>query len=167
MEKLLSHIFKSEEEPGITEEELLTIVDEAQAGGGIGEDERVLIRSAIEFDELEAVDIYTPRIDIVGIPVDMPKDEIAKIFADTGYSRLPVYEENIDQIIGILYQKDFYNFIYRSDVTIRDSVRPVILHRKIKRSMIFCGNFSRRNCTLRLRWMNTAERLESLRLKIF
>lgn len=73
MEKLLSHIFKSEEEPGITEEELLTIVDEAQAGGGIGEDERVLIRSAIEFDELEAVDIYTPRIDIVGIPVDMPK----------------------------------------------------------------------------------------------
>ena len=87
MEKLLSHIFKSEEEPGITEEELLTIVDEAQAGGGIGEDERVLIRSAIEFDELEAVDIYTPRIDIVGIPVDMPKDEIAKIFADTGYSR--------------------------------------------------------------------------------
>ena len=55
--KLLSHIFKSEEEPGITEEELLTIVDEAQAGGGIGEDERVLIRSAIEFDELEAVDI--------------------------------------------------------------------------------------------------------------
>ena len=99
--KLLSHIFKSEEETGITEEELLTIVDEAQAGGGIGEDERVLIRSAIEFDELEAVDIYTPRIDIVGIPVDMSKDEIAKIFADTGYSRLPVYEENIDQIIDL------------------------------------------------------------------
>ena len=48
-------------------------MDEAQAGGGIGEDERVLIRSAIEFDELEAVDIYTQRIDIVGIPVDMPK----------------------------------------------------------------------------------------------
>ena len=112
--KLLSHIFKSEEEPGITEEELLTIVDEAQAGGGIGEDERVLIRSAIEFDELEAVDIYTPRI-------------------DTGYSRLPVYEENIDQIIGILYQKDFYNFIYRSDVTIRDSVRPVIFTPKNKK----------------------------------
>ena len=108
--KLLSHIFKSEEEPGITEEELLTIVD-----------------------ELEAVDIYTPRIDIVGIPVDMPKDEIAKIFADTGYSRLPVYEENIDQIIGILYQKDFYNFIYRSDVTIRDSVRPVIFTPKNKK----------------------------------
>ena len=131
--KLLSHIFKSEEETGITEEELLTIVDEAQAGGGIGEDERVLIRSAIEFDELEAVDIYTPRIDIVGIPVDMPKDEIAKIFADTGYSRLPVYEENIDQIIGILYQKDFYNFIYHSDVTIRESVRPVIFTTKNKK----------------------------------
>ena len=70
---------------------------------------------------------------IVGIPVDMPKDEIAKIFADTGYSRLPVYEENIDQIIGILYQKDFYNFIYRSDVTIRDSVRPVIFTPKNKK----------------------------------
>ena len=131
--RLLSAVFKTKEDTSITEEELLTIVDEAQAGGGIGEDERVLIRSAIEFDELEAVDIYTPRIDIVGIPVDMPKDEIAKIFADTGYSRLPVYEENIDQIIGILYQKDFYNFIYRSDVTIRDSVRPVIFTPKNKK----------------------------------
>ena len=131
--RLLSAVFKTKEDTSITEEELLTIVDEAQAGGGIGEDERVLIRSAIEFDELEAVDIYTPRIDIVGIPVDMPKDEIAKIFADTGYSRLPVYEENIDQIIGILYQKDFYNFIYRSVVTIRDSVRPVIFTPKNKK----------------------------------
>ena len=63
----------------------------------------------------------------------MPKDEIAKIFADTGYSRLPVYEENIDQIIGILYQKDFYNFIYHSDVTIRESVRPVIFTTKNKK----------------------------------
>ena len=109
--KLLSHIFKSEEEPGITEEELLTIVDEAQAGGGIGEDERVLIRSAIEFDELEAVDIYTPRIDIVGIPVDMPKDEIAKIFADPGYSRLQVFtpkNKKIDDLLRELQQKKLH-----------------------------------------------------------
>ena len=131
--KLLSRIFKSSEDTGITEEELLTIVDEAQAGGGIGENEGSLIRSAIEFNELEAVDIYTPRVDIVGVPVDMPKNKIAQVFAETGYSRLPVYEENIDQIIGILYQKDFYNFIYHTDTGIKESVRPVIYIAKNKR----------------------------------
>ena len=70
--------------------------------------------------------IYTPRVDIVSVSLDESKEEIAKIFLDTGFSRLPVYEENIDHIIGIINQKDFHNFIYNTDRSIKEIVRPVL-----------------------------------------
>lgn len=131
--KLLSIIFKVSEDMGITEEELLTIVEEAEAGGGIGKEEGTLIRSAIEFADLEAIDIFTPRVDIVGIPADVSKAEAAEVFARTGYSRLPVYEEDIDHILGILYQKDFHNFVSHTDASIRETVRPVLYIAKNKK----------------------------------
>lgn len=124
--KLLSHVFHTTEDSGITEEELLTIVDEAEAVGGIGKEEGNLLRSALTLNNLTAVDIFTPRVDVVGIPVDMPKEKIAEVFANTGYSRLPVYEEDMDHILGILYLKDFYNFLYHKDRTIHEAVRPVL-----------------------------------------
>ncbi|MBQ7774665.1 MAG: HlyC/CorC family transporter [Lachnospiraceae bacterium] len=122
--KLLSMIIKSEEDRGITEEEILTIVEEATQEGGIDEQESTLIRSAIEFSELEAVDILTPRIDIEGVEVHASKDEIAEAFTETGYSRLPVYEESMDHIIGIIYHKDFHNYVYHTDQEISTIVRP-------------------------------------------
>lgn len=131
--RLLSRIFKTSEDAGITEEELLTIVEEAQAVGGIGKEEGTLIRSAIEFNELMAVDIFTPRVDVVGIPVDAPKEEAARIFAETGYSRLPVYENDLDEILGILYQKDFYNTILHTERTIREAMRPALFVAKNKK----------------------------------
>ena len=88
--KLLSKVIKVSDDTGITEEELLTIVEEAEQDGGIDKEESALIKSAIEFGELEAVDIFTPRIDMVGVAIDTPKDEIATVFRETGYSRLPV-----------------------------------------------------------------------------
>lgn len=130
--KLLSRIFHASEEKGITEEELLTIVEEAEQGGGIDKEESSLIRSAIEFNDLEAMDILTPRIDVEAIEKNLTEEEIAKIFRDTGYSRLPVYEENIDNIIGILYQKDFYNFVYRTGQGFQDYIKPVLYITKTK-----------------------------------
>lgn len=124
--KLLAKFINVSEDKGITEEELLTIVEEAEQGGGIGEQEGDLIRSAIEFNELEAVDIFTPKTDVVAVSVDMSKDEVAKVFTETGFSRLPVYKENLDQIVGILYHKDFYNYIYNTDKKIIDNLRPVV-----------------------------------------
>lgn len=131
--RLLSRVFKTSEDAGITEEELLTIVEEAEAVGGIGKEEGTLIRSAIEFNELMAVDIFTPRVDVVGIPVDAPKEEAARIFAETGYSRLPVYENDLDEILGILYQKDFHNAVLHTEKTIREAVRPVLFVAKNKK----------------------------------
>ncbi len=123
--KLLSTIFKSDEDRSITEEELLTIVEEAEQEGGIDEQESTLIRSAIEFAELEAGDIITPRIDITGIEEDATKEEIAKVFAESGYSRIPVYQENLDHIIGVIYQKDFHNYVFHTDKEISSIIRPV------------------------------------------
>jgi CBS domain containing-hemolysin-like protein len=130
---LMSKIVKPNEDRSITEEELLTIVDEAQEGGGINETEGTLIRSAIEFSELEAIDIYTPRIDIECLPIDATIEEIQKVFVETGYSRLPVYEGNIDHIIGIINHKDFYNHVYTSHKNIQDIIKPALYITKNKK----------------------------------
>ena len=132
-QNLLSKIFKSSEESGITEQELLTIVDEAEQGGGIDKDESELIRSAIEFNELEVRDIFTPRIDIEAIPSDISKEDTAKVFSESGYSRLPVYEGTIDNITGILYHKDFFNIAFRSKTNISEIVKPAIFVPKSKK----------------------------------
>lgn len=130
---LLNRVFKSSDDTGITEQELLTIVDEAEQGDGIDADEAELIRSAIEFNELEVRDIFTPRIDIEAIRADMTKEEVAEIFSSSGYSRLPVYEDSIDNIIGILYLKDFYNTAFRRKTEISDIIKPVIYVPKSKK----------------------------------
>lgn len=131
--KFLSLIFKSEEDNGITEEELLSIVEEAQQDGGIDEQESMLIRSAIEFTELEAIDILTPRIDITGVSTQATKEEIAMVFAETAYSRLPLYEDSIDHIVGIIYQKDFHNYVYNTDKPISEIVRQTLFVPKSKK----------------------------------
>ena len=124
--KMLSQIVKNDEDRSITEEEILTIVEEAQQEGGIDEQEGSLIRSAIEFQDQEAMDILTPRIDIEAVEKDATKAEIARVFAETRFSRLPVYEGSIDNIIGILYQKDFYNFVYDTDQPVESIIRPAL-----------------------------------------
>lgn len=132
-QNLLSKIFKSSEESGITEQELLTIVDEAEQGGGIDKDESELIRSAIEFNELEVRDIFTPRIDIEALPANSSKEEVARMFSESGYSRLPVYEKSLDNITGILYYKDFYHTAFQSKTEISEIVKPVLFVPKSKK----------------------------------
>lgn len=114
------------DEKGITEEELLTIVEEAQIDGGINEREGDLIRSVIEFDDLEVVDIVTPRVDVVAVSETASKEEILEIFRDTGFSRIPVYRESVDDIIGIIHQKDFYNEVAQTERPIESIMQPVI-----------------------------------------
>lgn len=106
--KLLSRTFKGGEDRSLTEEELLTIVDEVEQSGTISEQEGDLIRSALELNDSDAADIATPRVDITAVPLDSTKKEIMDVFADSQYSRIPVYDETIDNIVGILLQSDFY-----------------------------------------------------------
>lgn len=124
--RLIVKVFKLQKEATITEDELLTIVEVAETEGSIDEQQSELIQNAIEFNDLEAWDILTPRVEIEAIEVDDDKEEIAKIFLETGYTRLPIYEDDLDTIIGVLNQKDFHNFIYHSDASVADYIKPVV-----------------------------------------
>ena len=123
---LLAKIFKVVDNRGITEDELLTIVEEAETEGNLAAEQSELIQNAIEFNELEAWDVLTPRVDIKAIEIDSTKKDVAKMFMETGYSRLPVYEDDLDKILGVLNQKDFHNYISGSKKTISDYVKPVV-----------------------------------------
>lgn len=124
--KLLAKLFNADGINPITEDELLTIVEEAETEGGIDEDQSELIQNAIEFNELEAWDVLTPRVDIKAIEIDEEQDEIARLFVTTGFSRLPVYEDDLDNIVGVLNQKDFHNYIKGTGKSISEYVKPVI-----------------------------------------
>ena len=106
--KLISRHFRGAELDVVTDAELLTMVGEAENDGELTGRESELIRSAIEFDDVEVAQALTPRVDVVAVPDDIAMDELASTFADSGYSRLPVYHESIDNIIGVVHEKDFY-----------------------------------------------------------
>ena len=132
-QKLMIKFFKKNEEEGLAEKELITIVEEAEEEGRIDEEESELICSAIEFDDIEAIEIFTPRVDVVGIPLDATEKEIAKVFSESGYSRLPVYKGTIDNIVGILNQKDFYSKVYGTNKNFKTIVyQPVFVNPSIK-----------------------------------
>ena len=124
--KLLFMIFKRKGDRSITEDELITIVEEAETEGSLESDQSELIQNAIEFDALQAEDVLTPRPEIEAIDIEMTEDQIAEIFLKTGFSRLPVYEGDLDHILGVLNQKDFHNYIYHKDKTISDFIKPVV-----------------------------------------
>lgn len=108
-QKLVSKIVKPSEDRGVTEEELLTMVEEAQNDGEIDMHESELIRNAIEFNDIEVLDIHTNRVDVVAVDIESEMNEVNEVFHESGYSRLPVYKDSIDNIIGIINQKDFNN----------------------------------------------------------
>ena len=110
--KLLAKMIKPEEEESQIDEELITIIDEAQTEGDIEEAEGELIRSAIEFNDQNAADIMTPRVDVTAIEDTATLEEAADLFRKTWYSRIPVYHEDLDHIVGILNEKDFYKMTH-------------------------------------------------------
>ncbi len=118
IQKLTAKMVKEDADTGMTEEELISIIEEAEEDGNLDEEEGTLIKSAIEFSDLEVADIFTPRIDITAVNYNAKKEEIEKLFKESGYSRLPVYEDTLDNILGILYYKDFFsvNFEHISEI---------------------------------------------------
>ena len=124
--RLLSRVFRHSDDEGITEEELITMVDQAENEGGLDQDESELIRSAIEFSDLEVEEILTPRVDIVAVEDTATMDEIAKVFAESGYSRLPVYQEDIDNIVGVIHEKDFHAARYHGQNDVSAIVSNVL-----------------------------------------
>lgn len=123
--KLLGKLFGTQENGSYTEDELITIVEEAQIGGSIGKEQQELITNAIEFDDLEAIDVITPRVDIVAVELGTSVEEIGRTFKESGLSRLPVYEDDLDNIIGIINQKDFHNYVVGENRELEQYIKPV------------------------------------------
>ena len=124
--KLLGHFVHSGEADTITEGELMTMVSEAENDGELTDRESELIRSAIEFDDVEVEEILTPRVDVVAVEDDIPLEELAQTFAESGYSRLPVYHGTIDNIIGVVHEKDFYIARLKKATKVDDLVVPTL-----------------------------------------
>lgn len=106
--KLIVRIFRFKAKDVITEEEIITMVEEAEEDGTIKKEETNLIRSVIEFDDLDAKDILVPRVNICAVEAGSAPEEIMRKFEESGFSRIPVYEGDIDTIIGIIHEKDFF-----------------------------------------------------------
>ena len=124
--RFLGHFVHSTEEDTITEGELMTMVSEAENDGELTDRESELIRSAIEFDDVEVEEILTPRVDVIAVEDDMPLEEVAQTFAESGYSRLPVYHDTIDNIIGVVHEKDFYMARLKKETKLEDLVKPTL-----------------------------------------
>lgn len=112
--KLLSKIFKSTDNQTITESELLMFVEEAEQEGAINKEDKQLINNVIEFNDIKAIDIITPRVDVVAVSINSTIDEITELFLQTGYSRIPVYKNSIDNMLGFIHIRAFFQFNAKS-----------------------------------------------------
>ncbi|MDD6214197.1 MAG: hemolysin family protein [Firmicutes bacterium] len=109
------------EDRSINDQELLTMIEEAKNEGSINEEEGSLLINSIEFYDIEVSDILTPRVDVIAIDIEETREEMQKKFRKSGFSRLPVYKDTIDNIIGIINEKDFY---YENDI--KNAISPAV-----------------------------------------
>ena len=106
--KLLAKVFRLSSDNKMSQEELLMLVDEVQQDGSIDQSEGELLKNAIYFSEQRAEDILIHRTDLAALPITATKEEVAALFTETKYSRLLIYQDSIDNILGTIHQKDFY-----------------------------------------------------------
>ena len=131
---LLRKVLKSGEGEKITEEELLSMVEEAQEDGSLDVSERELISSAIEFDDAEVEDILVPRVNVIAVPLDTPMDKVKALFLEHNFSRMPVYNGTIDSVIGMIHNIDFFGALEKGEKNIKNIITPVAVateHMKI------------------------------------
>lgn len=123
--KLLFKIFKFKKSSGVTEEDIITIVKEAENEGEIDSDESEIIKSAITFNDLDVQSVLTPRVKVVAVDIETSKEEIYDTFKTSGFSRIPVFEDSIDKIVGIINLKDFYENVMLGSSSVNDIIVPV------------------------------------------
>ena len=95
----------------ISEEELLSIVDEARLGGSIEKEEHKLVKAAIEFDDMDISAILTPRVDVIGFDINDTDAEIQALYVSSPFTRMVVYDEDVDNVVGTLHVKDFFRYL--------------------------------------------------------
>ena len=124
--KVLSRLLKLDNDSKISQAELLMFVEEVQQDGSINKNDGELLRNAIEFSEVEAKDILTPRVKLEALPSTCTKEEVARLFQETKFSRLLIYDGTIDHIVGVIHHKMFYVGCGITEKPLKDIIRPVL-----------------------------------------
>ena len=124
--KLLAKVFHLSSDNKMSQEELLMLVDEVQQDGSIDQSEGELLKNAIDFSEQRAEDILIHRTDLAALPITATKEEVAALFTETKYSRLLIYQDSIDNILGTIHQKDFYVGCGITDKPLREILLPPV-----------------------------------------
>ena len=106
--------------------ELLSLVEEAEESGTLKEDESELVRSALEFDDLKVEDILVPRVDVIAVADDSTMDEVRAVFHENGYSRLPVYRGTIDEVVGVIHERDFFRAYLNGETDFKHLIQDVV-----------------------------------------
>lgn len=115
----------SDDTPSVTENELKYIVESIEEEGVLEESESEMVRSALDFDETTAEEVLTPRVDVVFLNVEDSPEKIKEIIIENRYSRIPVYENTTDNIIGILHTRDYLEALAEGDVpSLRELIQP-------------------------------------------
>ena len=121
-------LFHSKESVSVTEEELMAIIDEIEDEGVLEQQESNLVRSALEFDEITVDEVITPRVRIVAVDVNDSAEEVRNKFLKEEYSRMPVVEKTLDNIIGVINEKDFIKEYEEKgeELIVRDLIQETI-----------------------------------------
>ena len=126
LQKGIGKLFHTTGDRGITEDELITMVSTAEDEGGLDQNESRLIRSAIEFGDMEVEEILTPRVDIVSISDQASAKELDELISSNRFSRIPVWHDSIDTIIGMIHEKDFHEAELGDNDSWKHLISPVI-----------------------------------------
>lgn len=124
--KLTAAIGKNADDITMTEDELEVMIEEIEEEGVLEKRESDLIKSAIRFDDVQVSEVYVPRMDIIAVDASESGKVLGETFATSGFSRLPIYDGTIDNIIGVVYAKEFYSHVFKGEEPpIKSLVRPV------------------------------------------
>ena len=128
LKKGIGKLVKKDDNPSVTEEELMAIIDEIEDEGVLEQQESNLVRSALEFDEITVDEIITPRVRITAVEVNNDAEEVRAKFLHEEYSRMPVYEKTLDNIIGVITEKDFIKAYEEkgNEVTVRELMQETV-----------------------------------------
>ena len=131
-------------QPSVTEDELKTIIDTVEEEGVLSEQETDIIQSAIDFDNTTVQEILVPRVDMVAVEMNTPTEDILSTCLDNGYSRIPVYQNSIDNIVGVLHAKDLLNCLAKNKpIVVSELMRDVMFVYRTKRINSLLADFRR------------------------
>ena len=130
--------------PSVTEQELKVIIETIEGEGVLEEQESDLVQSALEFDEIDAQEVITPRVDMIAVDIDDPIEETIKTVMESRYTRIPVYQGSTDNIIGILQARDLLESIIRGgEIDLRRLLSDPLFVHKTKKISTLLSDFKR------------------------